>query len=909
MLVLTTLALAAPLQVDALSADDFDAPRFYDQITPDGVVAVGDLNGDGLPDMVARRLASFPQSITEWASVSAWTNQGGREFFGSGFQAIPNPPDATERLGFFGSYIADFTGDSFADYATSYEISPGSSTLIDPFEVGIRVYPGAGDGSLGAAIDFAVPNGKRIDGFFAADIDNDGVHEVAILARDFNFDTFLGWGELTGGQVVIAAPKTPLTTFQELHGGDFDGDGVPDLVMLRNDGLELRLFRTVGGSSLSNPLAVPVPPIGLNDNLAGLVTGEFTGDSDNDVLLLRPIFPGNNYEVLVFPGTGTGLSASPISSVPEASLNFLVLELWGVDWDLDGDRDLMINDLQQRVLANDGSGNFTWDGTRVANVPGSIPIGQVGVGSVGPVDIDLDGFADCSTWDGVFYGNGRFGADTLQGATFEGPGTVPAEVLDVDDDGDLDYLVNDNSPFGSGDPIEIYSGDGSGAFAEVPYGLGTDADSGLPYEELIARGDFDGDGVVEWLAVDRAVDPLGNPIQGDLVLLEANGVGEFVETGPGGPPKLFISPPVGDVWPTGDADGDGDLDLFVTGGVHLNIDGNGLFFGFVPCGFGPAADVLDWDADGDSDVLSFDGQDLVLYRNQGGLLFVPEVLDTMPEVNASIDSLDWQSDGDLDRAVTAHGGGWLRLLVQEPGGYVLGPLWSETSLIGLSVGGVPVAMSDVDGSGDEELLMIRRFQRPGFSIQNFAAVVLEETIPGLLEERASWLVPSALLLDDLDGDGDQDLHGSAFLRGNGYSGAAGGGYYQFGEGAPGTGGVVPLFGLNGPYHVDSTAVTTQLRFGVGGGVAIYAVGTAEALLPAFPTPFITTYLDPLAVVALYTIPLSGAPGAAGAGEFDFTVSVQPFLTGLAFYEQVFVFDPGAPEQFSASNALFVQLGN
>lgn len=909
MLVLTTLALAAPIQVDALSADHFDAPRFYDQISPGGVVAIGDLNDDGLPDMVSRRLATFPQSITEWASVSAWINQGDRDFFGSGFQAIADRPGTTERLGFFGSYIADFTGDGFADYATTYEITPGSSTLIDPIEVGIRVYPGAGDGSLGAAVDFAVPNGKRIDGFFAADIDADGVHEAAILARDLNFDSFLGWGELIGGQVVIASPKTPQTTFQELHGGDFDGDGVPDLVMLRNDGLELRVFRTVGGSSLSNPLAVSVPSIGGNDSLAGLVTGEFTGDGDSDAALLRPVFPGNAYQVLVFPGTGTSLSATPISSFPGADLNFLVLELWSVDWDLDGDQDLIINDIQQRILANDGAGAFSWDGTRVADVPGNVPIGQVGVGAAGPADLDVDGFWDCAAWDMIFFGNGRFGADSLLGADFDGPFDFPDEVFDADDDGDLDILVNGNSPFGAGDPIEIYSNDGSGVFAEVPYGLGLDADSGLVYEDVVARGDFDGDGVVEWLAIDRAVDPLGNPIQGNLVLLEANGVGEFVETGPGGPPKLNIVEPISALWPTGDADGDGDLDLFVTDGVHLNVDGNGLFFGFVPCGFGAVQDVLDWDADGDSDVLAMDGQALVLYRNEGSLVFTPELVETLPDVNIGISTLDWQSDGDLDRAVTAFGGGWMRLLVQGPGGYTLGPLWDQPALNGLTVGGAPVAMSDVDGSGDEELLMVRRFQRDTFSIQVYAAIVLDETIPGLLEERTAWVVPSALLLDDLDGDGDQDLHGSAFLRGNGYSGSAGGGYFQFGEGAPGTGGVVPLFGLNGPYHVDSTEVTTQLRFGVGGGVAIYAVGTAEALLPAFPTPFITTYLDPAAVVALYTIPLGGAPGVAGAGEFDFTVSVQPFLTGLAFYEQVFVFDPGAPELFSASNALFVQLGN
>lgn len=907
----------APVQVDALSSDFFDAPRLYPGIAPGGVVAVGDLDGDGALDLVSRRVGSPAQSYLSWSSLHSWTQQGARQIQAASSQSITAYAGGWEFLGEFGSHIADFTGDGFADFATTFTQYDAPLLVEESPKVGVRIYPGAGDGTLGAPLDYVLPGALELGGWTVADVDQDGTWEVALLARA-NSDWFLGWGELTSDAVQVAQPKALGAGFQQLHAGDFDGDGIDDLVVVRDAGDLLQLYRTApsgpgGAASLALSASLPVPTSDLLHILPVLVVADWNSDGQSDVLVLRT--DGElNIETLVFTGNGSSLDATPTTQMMGEEILFLAYEAWAVDWDADGDQDLLVNDYYVRMFEGQGDGTFQAGETQLGKTPFNVSGKITFQGVAGPSDFDGDGHADCVAWDTVFYGNGRFGADANFGAEFEGPSLVASWVEDVDEDGDLDLIQR--TPGGwelEPSPLSFYPGDGSGAFEEPAYGFGEDPQTGLPYETLLGRADFDGDGRIEWLLEDRAADPLGNPLQGQLVLLEHVGNGNFMESGPGGPPKLVIeSPPkpwIDPYWPAGDVDGDGDLDLFVEDGVHVNVDGQGLLFGKVPTATGTPSRVVDWDGDGDGDVLGLEGVDLVLRRNLGGFQFSTELLTALPDGFAEYTELDWDSDGDLDWAVSANAGGFLQILQNDAGVFSLGPKWTSPELDTSLEGGRDVAMGDVDGDGDLELMTALVYQRYNGGNSEEVVAELEWVAPGELGLARAWVLPNATMIDDLDGDGDLDVHRSKFWWGNGFNGAAGGAIRQYGSGSPGSGGIVPVLGVEGPYNKDSATLTKRLRFGVGGGLALYAVSKAEAELPGFPTASITTHVDPGQLVLLAPIPLDGDAGVPGDGGFDYPVQVQPFLTGQSFWEQVFVIDPGAPDLIAASNAVFVQLGN
>lgn len=895
---LTVLSLAlsalSPVQVEGGLEDNFDLPRFYNDVAPEEFIKAGDLNGDGLPDLVARA-RSLNTFSNAWGSVGTWLNTDGRHFervWGTDF-----PISNSDIDGQAGIELVDFTGDGELDFAFSRRTSfaPGG-----PFE-GVVLFSGNGDGSFGPETEVALAPGLVMFNFTAIDYDSDGRSEALLYYRDDLNNQFLTIAQLDPSGFTPIAPYSIPANIGLPRVADFTGDGAPDVLYLETDWTTARILENQNGVlSLWDTLTLPAPPFG-NINMRPLI-GDLEGDGDVDVMFaLQETGFGAQYEVALFENSPSGFTGlTQLSQVPDAPS--IAGQL--VDWDSDGDLDWIGSGQAVTVAENDGANQFT--------TVGSSFLSQLSSTAPGAVDLDNDGNLDYVGAETAIFGSG----DTAIGDFdfFQFPNYVSEEstrLQDVDDDGDQDIVVP-AEPSGSNQfTPRVYLNDASSALAESfePY-LGSDPDTDLPYDRYLAEADFDGDGEVEVLTYDRPVNSGGQAVQGDLLLLQRNAAGDWIEDGPGGPPKLLIQVPNGDGWPAGDADGDGDLDLFVEDGLHVNIDGNGLLFGKLNAFTGTPLDALDWDADGDADVLIESGNDLVLLRNAGGFDFQTEVLRSFAS-EIVIQSLDVDGDGDLDRAALSGGGGQVQLYLQDSAGFSAGASLEEPdpSNHSSNFGRGELARGDIDGDGSDDLLLIHAFgNQQSSGVRNRSSWVADDG-QGNLEILAEWITWTPVEAGDLDGDGDLDLYGREFVYGNGWQGLAGGAAVQFGEGTAGTGGYVPLFGVQGPYHKDSPTLNKQLRRGVGGGVALYAVSLAGAELPGFPTPFITTYVDPNSLAALLTLPLDGVAGEPGGGSFDFPVSVQPYLTGFAFWEQVFVIDAGAPELISASNALFVQLGN
>jgi hypothetical protein len=162
------------------------------------------------------------------------------------------------------------------------------------------------------------------------------------------------------------------------------------------------------------------------------------------------------------------------------------------------------------------------------------------------------------------------------------------------------------------------------------------------------------------------------------------------------------------------------------------------------------------------------------------------------------------------------------------------------------------------------------------------------------------------LVCDVDGDGDQDFLTDRLIRNATYSPPVGGRRRQVGGGLPGTGGLVPTLGADGPFRVGESA---ELRLGGGLGGASGLL-TITLVRGGERGPGGHGWIGPTSEPILAQLPfvLSGAPGEAGTGSWS-----RPYTVGASFSTQTRryvaeIYDPGAPGGVARSNALLITYG-
>ena len=233
---------------------------------------------------------------------------------------------------------------------------------------------------------------------------------------------------------------------------------------------------------------------------------------------------------------------------------------------------------------------------------------------------------------------------------------------DFDGDGDLDAVISGAStvsePFAGATILLVNNGDG--LLVETPAAL-----PGL-YGSTARWGDYDGDGDVDLLLVGAETDDSFRTILLDYEPDPGNGVGTFTEV-----PTELPNVSYGDVaW--ADFDNDGDQDIVLAGAltdgtvvadVFVNTAGT-----FAPMNAGlprvafASADWGDYDGDGDldlvisggtlSDVL-FDGL-VHVYRNDGSSFALATVL--LQSFYGDVSWADYDNDGHLDLLVAGSAG-------------------------------------------------------------------------------------------------------------------------------------------------------------------------------------------------------------------------------------------------------------
>ncbi len=339
-----------------------------------------------------------------------------------------------------------------------------------------------------------------------ADLDGDGDLDL-VIANEFRPNILLindGSGRFSDGSDRIPAAEHDS---EDVGIADFDGDGDLDVVVVTEDDQTNEFYLNDGVGTFTD--AGDRWPVSGTSN--AVVVADITGDGAPDILV------GNNGQnvALVNDGSGqfTDATADRLPQVDDVTQD---LELG--DADGDGDPDLIVgNEDDNRLLLNDGNGVFTDapDAIPLRDAPEETREADFG-------DVDGDGdldllFANVQLFvDGadpqnrllINDGSGQFTDETGARLPTDTLRALDGDFVDLDADGDLDHITaNVRAPGRDirSAPYQVLLNDGNGRFEvgdllpESAVGRGLD----------IEAADYTGDGVLDlYLASRGTVDRL-----------------------------------------------------------------------------------------------------------------------------------------------------------------------------------------------------------------------------------------------------------------------------------------------------------------------------------------------------------------------------------------------------------------
>jgi FG-GAP-like repeat/Bacterial Ig-like domain (group 3)/FG-GAP repeat len=332
-------------------------------------------------------------------------------------------------------------------------------------------------------------------------------------------------------------PVASLNSGNTVLTADFNGDGIPDLVILGNDTISVLL-----GNGDGTFTAAPYPSSELPGAIA---VGDFNGDGILD-LAVAPVLDEGNSEVLLGKGDGTFTIAKGSFGIANGTSTSNSIAVG--DFNGDGNLDLVetcasVDDQPCNLLLiqfGNGDGAFM----QSSGIPG-IPLDFSGYQSVAVGDFNGDGKPDLAVTNSgangvnVFLNSeSGFSAMAASPATGDSPTSVAA--VDFNGDGKLDLAVTNS---GSNN-VTILLGNGDGTFT-----LAASPSTGLAPNSLVV-GDFNGDGVPD-LAV-------ANAGSSNVTILLGNGDGTFTAAASPAPDTGSTSVA------SADFNGDGKEDLVVT---------------------------------------------------------------------------------------------------------------------------------------------------------------------------------------------------------------------------------------------------------------------------------------------------------------------------------------------------------
>jgi uncharacterized repeat protein (TIGR01451 family) len=244
----------------------FDTPVVFTTGGGGAMVAISDIDGDGIPDMAVANSADHTVSIFHGASTPGVISFGPQVVLSAG--STP-----------YHVSIMDIDGDGKPDLTVS-NIDGASIFVWRNLSSPGTINPG----SFASPLTFVT--GGTPSGLSMGDIDGDGKPEMVIAdENDNDISVFLNTSSVG---VISFAPRVTFATGSVPMGtaiSDIDGDGKPDISVINNGDNTVSVLRNTSSvGSISYALGGTYP---TNGGPYGVVSGDIDGDGKPDLAVLN----------------------------------------------------------------------------------------------------------------------------------------------------------------------------------------------------------------------------------------------------------------------------------------------------------------------------------------------------------------------------------------------------------------------------------------------------------------------------------------------------------------------------------------------------------------------------------------------------------------------------------------------
>ncbi len=572
----------------------------------------GDVNGDGVVDLVAGDNTS--------ATIYVFLGDNTGNFT---LSATLSPYYFT---GDTRTYLFDVNGDGHLDIVVN-DIA-GSQTYV---------LLGNGDGSFKAATVYV----SRAVLF--TDMDGDGHPDLVGMAAPGQVQILKGNADGTFGSAAQIATIPGADTLVGV--GDFNGDGVADLLLMDPVGIAVAL----GQGNLTYRTVIPSVAGALTAAfyLNAFTVGNFAGNAYSDAAMAV------DGGLLVLRSNGEGTFASGDSYDIGTAVGTVTVA------DYNGDKSpdiaITVSASYPRVLLGNGNGAFTLapdQNQTYSTAPPSQSAITADFNGDGKKDLDILGPSSYTYPFGqplVLYGLGT--------ATFDPPVTIntaPALVGDFNNDGRADMISL------ASDGILVLLGQGNDTFTQVTTTIN------YPTSEVAAIGDFNRDGKLDAVTVES----------GALRVWLGNGNGAFTQ---GALVNNYFQQPNPKSVLVADIDGDGNPDIVVIpypnqSGFPFPLtfyygNGDGTFQAAVSFPVTHAytqVAVADVNQDNKPDLVLSDGSGISVIESQGNRTFGAEQHFVAGQNISGLSVTDVNGDGFPDIVAANYDGTTVVVLLNEP---------------------------------------------------------------------------------------------------------------------------------------------------------------------------------------------------------------------------------------------------